>query len=489
MNGSDGAFEQALRVLRRRKWIVLAAVICVPLAAYLLSSSKEKEYEASATLLFEGAEEGSQETSREVLTDQILAGLPVVAEKTSKNLGGKVSTGEILESVEASSENENANLTTITATTNSPELSAEIANAYSKAYVQFKKEGAKSQLAPAIKIVEEQIEAMSPEEATSAKGISLNERLSQLELEEALRTGKTTLVQPAGVPSTASAPRVKRDVIIGLLLGVILGLGLAALVERFDRRLRTLDELEHQFGLPMIAKIPRSKAFRDASISTMLSAPEAESFRILRSNLRFFNPGQTERTIVVVSPEAQDGKSTVARGLAASMAEVGDNVLLLEADLRKPTSFRNAAGGRGGLSTVLAGASVDSVLVELPISNAANEDRVLWVLPSGPIPPNPSELLESDAMPRVMSELTRRFDVIVVDTPALGFVRDALSLTQLGNIVLAVGALGRTNRDSVKEFCKALELSGTKPVGLAATLTGFDRSQHSYYMRARAGSR
>jgi capsular exopolysaccharide synthesis family protein len=489
MNGSEGPFEQALRVLRRRKWIVLAAVICVPLAAFLISHSKEKQYEATATLLSESTEGSPEAIAREVQTIELLAALPDVAVKTAKNLGEGITPGEVLESIEVSSASETANLTTITATTSSPQLSAKIANAYGRAYVEVSRERAQSRIHASVEQVERSLEKLTPEELAGPTGERQTEHLSDLELEEALRTGNISFVQAASIPSTPSAPRVSRDVVIGLIIGLILGLGLAALVERFDRRVRTLEELERRFSLPVIAKIPTSKNFRNGSPGTMLSAPEAEAFRTLRSNLRYFNLDGSNRAIVVTSPEAQDGKSTVAKGLAASMAEVGDNVLLLEADLRKPSSFRSGSGIRDGLSSVLRGSPVDSALIDIPIVTGGQEERVLWVLPNGPMPPNPSELLESTAMAKVMAGLMKRFDVIIIDTPALGFVRDAMTLAALGTEVLAVGALGRTSRDSIAEFSKALSMSGHKPVGLVATLTDFDRSQYTYYMRSRAAAR
>jgi capsular exopolysaccharide synthesis family protein len=483
---ADGSLEQVLRVLRRRKFVVLAALICVPLAAFIVSSQKEKQYTATATLLFESSEEGGTEATREAATNEVLAGLPVIAVKTSEDLNEKVSAGEILASIEPGTASEMANLTTISATTASPELSAEIANAYSSAYIDFRREAAQKGVGQAITLVERRLEELSPAESAGTKGEQLRERLDELELEQALRTGNTSLVQPAGIPGSPSSPKVKRDVLIGIVIGALLGLALAALLERIDRRVRSVDELEQLFGLPVLARIPSAKGFEDTSLTQMLQAPEAEAFRTLRSNLRYFNVDTPNRAILIASPEPSDGKSTVARGLAGAMAQMGDNVVLVEADLRKESSLRSGRmGPREGLSTVLSGTGLDAALIEVPIADSRLGERVLWALPSGPVPPNPSELLESDGMRGLMDQLTERFDIVIIDSPALGYVSDALAVVPVASEIVAVGGLGKTSRDAIEEFTKHLSLTGQRPIGLVATMTDFDRSQYSYYMRAR----
>ena len=145
MTKSEGALAYALRVLRRRKVVALVALISVPLAAYLVSEAQQKEYTATATLLYESGESGTTEASREAATNEALAGLPVVAVRTAKAMGAETSAGEVLESVTASSANEMANLTTISATTPSPVQSARIANAR-RAYVASRQEADQAQV-------------------------------------------------------------------------------------------------------------------------------------------------------------------------------------------------------------------------------------------------------------------------------------------------------------------------------------------------------
>jgi capsular polysaccharide biosynthesis protein len=185
MNTGEGALEQALRVLRRRKVIILVAIISVPLAAFLVSSSKTKMYTASATLLFESkTEAGLSEATREAATNEALAALPAVAAKAAKQLGPETNISEIFGSVEVASANEMANVATISATNESPERAAEIANAYSQAYIEFRREASQSQLKQSIAVIEARLADLAPNEAGTSKANALNEQLSKLEVEE-----------------------------------------------------------------------------------------------------------------------------------------------------------------------------------------------------------------------------------------------------------------------------------------------------------------
>jgi capsular exopolysaccharide synthesis family protein len=491
MANSEGALEYVLRVLRRRRLVFVVALIAVPLVAFLVSSSKEKLYTATATLLFQSGNTSAVDPAREAATNEALATLPVVAVRAAKEMGEDTSASEVLGSVSASSGNSMADVATISAVSPSPERAAEIANGYSKAYIAFRKETDQAQVQEAINLVEHSLEGLSPEESEGTQGATLEDRLNRLKVQQALQTGRAELVQPAGVPDTPSSPKTKRNVLLGILLGLLLGFGLAALLERVDRRVRSTDELEGLFGAPIIARISRSKALPKTALGDILQAQEAEDFRILRTNLRYFNVDRELKSVLLASPEPGDGKSTVARGLAAAMAEVGEDVLLLEADLRKESEFRTA-GGRAapGLSTVLSGVPLDEVLLEVPLTTAtADEPRKLSVLPSGPVPPNPSELLESERMGTVMEELQGRFKVVIIDSPALGVVSDALALAPFVSEVLAIGGIRKTSQDGARAFVKQLSLLGKKPVGVIATFTDPDKKRYSYYQRSGIGSR
>lgn len=490
MPNSEGALEYVLRVLRRRKVVFLVAIVAVPLMAFLISSSKEKLYTATATLLFE-TEEGNINFLGEKQTNEVLAKLPVVAVRAAKEMGNGTTAGEVLESISSSPGEGQANVADISATTPIPERSAEIANGYSKAYIAFRKETDQAKIQKGIDLVEKSLAELSPSERASGSGAKLEEELNSLKVEQALQTGRTQLVQPAGVPSSPSSPKTKKNVIIGIIAGLLLGFGLAALLERVDRRVRNPEELEDLFGAPIIARISRSKDLSKLGIKGILLSQEAEDFRNLRTNLRYFNVDRELHSVLLASPEPGDGKSTVARGLAAAIAEVGEEVILIEADLRKESEFRNATGHATlGLSNVLSGLPLEEALLEVELDvPTSTEPRTLTVLPSGPVPPNPSELLESERMQALMGELQSRFKIVVIDSPALGVVSDALALAPFVSEVLAVGGVRRTTQDGARAFIKQLSLLGKTPVGVIATFTDPDRKRYNYYKRSGIAAR
>ncbi len=489
MASSEGALEYVLRVLRRRWLIFVIALVAVPLVALGVSASKEKLYTANATLLFE-TEADNFDPARETATNEALATLPVVAQRAAEEMGEGTTASEVLGAVSAEPGEGMANVASISATTPEPERSAEIANGYSKAYIAFRKETDQSQVQQAIDLVESSLEDLTPEERAGPQGEKLAERLNDLKVQQALQTGRTVLVQPASVPDSPSSPKTKRNVVIGLILGLALGFALAAMMERIDRRIRSTEELETMFGAPIIARISRSKDLRRLPPGDILLSHDAEDFRTLRTNLRYFNVDRELTSVLFASAEPGDGKSTVARGLAAAMAEVGEDVLLMECDMRKESDFRPPHGNSGGLSGVLTGLPLSEAIIDLPLSvPTSGQPRSLAVLPSGPVPPNPSELLESERMQELMREVHERYKIVIIDSPALTVVSDALALAPYASEVLAVGGVRHTTQDGISTFLKQLGLLGKRPVGVIATFTDPNRKRYAYYQRSGMAAR
>jgi capsular exopolysaccharide synthesis family protein len=277
-------------------------------------------------------------------------------------------------------------------------------------------------------------------------------------------------------------------VALAVILALIIGLALAALVDRLDRAVKTVDELERVYRLPVLARIPHERGFgkrlrQRGAAEALRQGPEAEAFRVLRANLRYFGD---VRSLLVVSPEAEDGKSTVATCLATTSAQRGDRVVLVQADLHK---LGDAARGNEertadgpGLSGVLAGASLDDALVAVPVGDST--ERELTVLPSGPPPPNPSDLLESARMREVMRELAERYDLVLYDTPAMGAVSDAFALVSESSGVIVVSRLGHTHRDRARELLKQLTLLRAHVLGVVANYADLPKDGgYGYYGR------
>jgi len=487
----DGILDQGLQILRKRKWVFVQAVLVVTLATLGFSLSQEKAYTATATLYFNDPTQGVLDQpggsfvdpSREAATNERLVNLPVVAQRAAVELGRGVTGEQVAGSVTIESSGD-ADLVDIGATAPSGRGAADMANAYANAYIAFRRETGRGDLREAARLVESTLAGLPPARRAGAEGAELRSRLERLRLAESLQTGKAKLVQRAQAPDGPSSPKTKRNVILGLLMGSILGFAIAALFERLDRRLRTVEEVEQAYQLPVLARIPRSRLLRRGGRGASSSLPagaEAEAFRTLRANLRYFSVDRRMvRSILVASAVSGEGKSTVARMLALSMASMGDRVVLVETDLHKNGAGRSATAATDGLSAVLAGGDLDESLLELdvPVNGSESQSRVLMTLPAGPLPPNPSELLESARMGSLIAELEERFDVVILDSAPLSMVTDAFSLVPEVSGVIVVSGLGQTTRNAATDLRKQLSLLGGRPLGIVAN---FAKDDHGAY--------
>jgi capsular exopolysaccharide synthesis family protein len=246
--------------------------------------------------------------------------------------------------------------------------------------------------------------------------------------------------------------------VIALLLGVLL----AFLRERLDLRIRSPHELEELTGLPLLTSLPES-AFPDQAPSSA----EGEAFQTLRASLTYYNVDRPLRTIIVASPQKGDGKTTVATNLAVSLARGGKDVILVDADLRRPqVASRLGVTAETGLAAVLSDqATADETLIDVHVVT----DGTLRVLPAGPPPPNPSELLSSDRARALILELGQKADIVVIDSTPILPVSDVLPLLREATGVVAVSKLGKTNRESMRRFLEVVTMAGGTVLGLVAT--------------------
>jgi capsular exopolysaccharide synthesis family protein len=293
---------------------------------------------------------------------------------------------------------------------------------------------------------------------------------------------------PAHVLPGKVEPKPTRNLLVAGILGLVLGLLAAFLRDYFDRTLRSVEDIERAFGVPVIGQIPSVKPGNRGERSRILweeNGDFAESFRGLRANLQYLAVQWPLRTILVTSPAANQGKTTVCASLATAIAQSGQTVVLIEADLRRPRLADTFGLPRlqPGLTSVLVGHSQlgrATTQIKLPPSpgQAKGHDTAITVLPSGPLPPNPSELVGSPRMRRLVDGLADLYDTVILDSPPLLPVADSLALAKLVDGVIIVVRAKSATRDDAKAVRALAERLGIHVVGVV--MTDVPRRDHYY---------
>ncbi|TFB47780.1 polysaccharide biosynthesis tyrosine autokinase [Cryobacterium tagatosivorans] len=284
---------------------------------------------------------------------------------------------------------------------------------------------------------------------------------------DAVSPVKIETIQPALVPGKPASPNTPMNIVLGLLVGLAIGVAFAVLRSVLDTRVHSLRDIELVTDTPMLGGItfdPEAKK-RPLVVHADPKNPRAESFRSLRTNLQFVNVEGGPRSFVVTSSVPGEGKSTTTANLAIALAETGARVALIDGDLRLPrlADYLGIEGGVGLTDVLIGRAELADVLQKWGRGK-------LFVLPSGRVPPNPSELLGSAAMARLLASLTEQFDIVIIDAPPLLLVTDAAVLSKLCGGALMVVASGRTKRNELAGAVKALERVGSRLVGVIITM-------------------
>jgi capsular exopolysaccharide synthesis family protein len=296
------------------------------------------------------------------------------------------------------------------------------------------------------------------------------------------------VIQPASLPSSPVSPNHPVAGALGIIAGLALATGLAFARERLSGRLRSAEETEEYLGAPMLGSIPQISEWRRRKDSLLVTlgprrSPAAEAYRMLRTNVLSAASAQGAKSIVVTSALAGEGKSSTVGNLGVVLARAGRHVSLVSADLRRPRLhqfFR--CDGLVGLADVLAGRmSLDQVTQEinLPESSGSQLPAVhLRILPTGPVPENPAELLTSETMGKVLADLEASSDIVLIDAPPILAVTDALVVAQLAQAVLVVVGPRSLDRSLVASARQQLDKVGGRILG--GVLNGPDRSMTAY---------
>jgi capsular exopolysaccharide synthesis family protein len=292
-----------------------------------------------------------------------------------------------------------------------------------------------------------------------------------------------TIVDPASPPLDPASPRVLLNTLLAMLVGLLLAVGIAFLVEYLDDTLKSPEAVEAATGLPTLGTIIRMKGDEGRSPIYRLAAilyprsPAAEAYRTLRTNIEFASLDAPARTILVTSAIPGEGKTTTAANLAAVFAQAGHTTLLVDADLRKPGVHKifdlpNTAGLTSLLRT-------DEARLQ-DVAQATDQEH-LSVLTTGPLPPNPAELLRSTRMQTVLERLAASSEFVIVDSPPLQAVTDAAILSSLVDGTVLVVDAGRTRSGAVRNGREALAKVGARVLGVTLNRMSESMSGDYYY--------
>jgi polysaccharide biosynthesis transport protein len=422
----------------RKRWLVIVSVMLVVVAgAALATALSPKVYEAQTRLFVStsGSSDsnallsGSNFTQQRVksyadvittpsVLDPVIASLQL--NTTAAKLGGEITATVPLDTV----------LIEIAVTNTDPRLAAEVADAVGKQFTRT---------------------VADLENTTSSKSSPV----------------KVTIVSAPTVPTTPISPKPTRNLALGVVLGLLLGLGLALLRDLLDTTIKNENDCAEVTGATVIGGIAFDP---DATKNPLIvqagpHSRRAEAFRTLRTNLQFVDAANHPRSIVFTSSVPAEGKTTTTANLAITMAAGGARICVVEGDLRRPRLLEYMGmDGAVGLTNVLIGqAELDDALQQFA-------DSSVYILGAGSVPPNPSELLGSAAMIQTLRELESRFDVVIIDTPPLLAVTDAAVLSTIaGGTVIVVGT-GRVDRDHLAKSLKSLEAVNGRLLGLVLNL-------------------
>lgn len=315
----------------------------------------------------------------------------------------------------------------------------------------------------------------------------LLKRLQEANLAQDIKESGIHIVSLATVPLFPYKPDHRRDIFLSLVLGMLIGIGLAFFFEYLDNTLKIPDDLKEHLGLPFLGMVPhmgrsgRTSHPNPGTRAALLISRDphssgAESYHMVRTNLMLSSSAGPPQVLVVTSPAPREGKTVTSANLAIAMAQAGASVLLIDGDFRRP-QIHQFFGGRNeqGLSSYLTGNSpLDALIRNTPIPN-------LKIMTSGPIPPNPAELLSSTKLAEALAHLRKEFQAILFDSPPVAVVTDPVLLSQFADGTILVIKSGQTTRE-VAQMAKEQLQTANAPV-LGVILNDVEAQKEGYYYR------
>lgn len=470
-----------IAVLRRRAWVVVLVTLLTGAAAAAFAYSNRDSYESTAKLLFRqtigpelnavGLQPGAPDADNLQQNNVELVSSRRVAAATARELGTRgveASVDDVRSDVVVAGRKD-SEVVDVTATADSPRGAALLASTYSRAAARFAQNDQANQAARVLASVTNQLNELSAEQSRGPAGRRLRTQAERLRTLTEVGDGSPRLIQPAFVPTEETGNPVQ-SILLGLLFGVVLGVALALLREQSDRRLHRAEEVSGAFGAPVLTTVPRHRALKKSPPFADLPPEVAEAFRQLQVNLRY-RRGEPVRSVLVTSSRAREGKTTVAWNLAAAAASSGLAVALVEADMRRPViAERYGLASEPGLAEVLNGelATAEALQSVGSLSGDGSGSRrgTMQVIVAGRLPHDPWALTQSAAMDRVMEALTRSHDLVVLDTPPIPHVADAVSLLRSVDGVIVTALLNKTREPDAERLRDQITGLGAPVLGI-----------------------
>jgi succinoglycan biosynthesis transport protein ExoP len=508
-----------LRVIRSWLPLLIASVVLASGAAYLVSTFQPKVYEARATLIVGQALTSANPNYTDLLASQQVsetyaevATQPSQLAKVIRDLNLPDSPDQLLARVDAEAPDD-LTLLRITARDENPEIAARIANELAQELIALSPtlQGGENSfqdfLVEDLAAIREDItattadldrliaiEARTPaqeEELDVLRGRLTDLRSAYATMLSYMSTNAPNLLsvsQEASAPASPVSPRPVFNAIIAAVVGLLIAIGVIVAAQYLDDSLKNPEDVQEVLELPTLGTIARMKGERGRAemyrLATLLypRSRAAESYRSLRANIEFSSLDEPIRTLLVTSAVPTEGKSVTASNLAVAFAQAGRRVLLVDADLRRPsvhTIF--GAPNQAGLTTLLRSDGVTAEAVAVP-----TEEPRLSVLTSGPLPPNPAELLGSQRFRTVLDRLKAQYDLVVVDSPPLKAVADPAVLGSFLDGTLLVVAANATHRAVARAGREALVKAGARVLGVVLNrLAEPDAAEYGDYYGAR----
>ncbi|HWC87399.1 MAG TPA: AAA family ATPase [Solirubrobacteraceae bacterium] len=510
---SSTFFRPLLSVLGARKWIIIISAVLLPLMAVGVSLSEKPLYQASSQVLVTRTNLADVLTNtpnptasefdfnRIVQTEAQLAATPAVARAVIAR-AGLSETPKQFAAQSTVVTNPNSNIMTLSVSAGSKALATELASDYATEFVTYSQKQNLGTLRAAATNLRAQQRQLAPGSPAYSENQSELQRIQNL---ESLGNSTVNVVQTAS-NAVQTRPKTARNLILGLILGLVIGISLAFIFDRLDTHVRSGDEIQRRLQLPLLGRLPAPpRDVADDDRIVMLAEPagrDAENFRVLRTNLMFADVDHRARTIMITSAIASEGKSTTVSNLAVALARGGQKVILADVDLRQPTLERYFDLPRSpGITSVLLGeATLEQALVEIPLdeapsplghygsrNGAAKESRLrqtgsLHIIPTGELPPNAGELVASGALRDLLRALSDGADVLLMDTPPLLQVSDAMALTTDVDAIILVSRLGVVRRRMLEELTRVLAAAPASTLGVVITdATAEPGGMYGYY--------